>query len=83
MGFSGQESWSGIFPGMGFSRQEYFEWDLPCPEIEPASLASAAWAGRLFTTVPPWKPRRQFAGVLELRDTDMGRLYWIICVSLM
>ena len=43
---------------MGFSRQEYWS-GLSCPPpgdflnpgVEPASLASPAWAGRLFTSV--------------------------------
>ena len=45
---------------MGFSKQEYGSGlpflppgDLPGPGIEAASLA---WAGGLFTTVPPGKP---------------------------
>ena len=48
---------------MGFSRQEYWSGltfplpeGLPDPGIEPASLASPAWAGRFFTTVAPGKP---------------------------
>ena len=48
MKFSRQEYWSGLpfsLPG-----------DLPDPGIEPTSLASPAWAGRFFTTVPPGKP---------------------------
>ena len=32
--------------------------DLPHPGIEPKSLASLAWAGRFFTTVPPGKPQK-------------------------
>ena len=48
MGFPRQEYWSGLlFPPPG---------DLPYPEIEPVSLASAALAGRFFTTGPPGKP---------------------------
>ena len=42
---------------VGFSRQEYWielpfppPWDLPHPEIEPAS---SALAGKFFTTEPP------------------------------
>ena len=31
-------------------------WDISDPEIEPASLASPALAGRFLTTVPPGKP---------------------------
>ena len=47
MGFSRQEYWSGLpLPPPG---------DLPDPEIEPASLVSAALAGRIFTTAPPGK----------------------------
>ena len=45
MEFSRQEYWRGLpFPPSG---------DLPDPEIEPASLASA---GRFFATEPPGKP---------------------------
>ena len=47
----------------GFSRQEYWSGlpfppprDLPDPGIKPASLASPAVAGILFTTEPPGKP---------------------------
>ena len=48
---------------MDFSRQEYRSGlpfppssrSLPNPEIEPASLVSAALAGQLFTTEPPEK----------------------------
>ena len=44
-----QEHWSGFpFPLPG---------DLPDPRIEPASLASPALAGGLFTALPPEKPR--------------------------
>jgi len=47
MGFPRQKYWSGLpFPPPG---------DLPYPEIEPMSLASAALAGRFFTTGPPGK----------------------------
>ena len=50
-------------PSMDFSRQEYRSGlpfppssrSLPNPEIEPASLVSAALAGRFFTTEPPEK----------------------------
>ena len=43
MGFSRQDSWSGLpFPSPG---------DLPDPGIEPTALASPALAGRYFTTV--------------------------------
>ena len=46
--FSQQEHWRGLpFPPSG---------DIPNPEIELASLASPALAGRFFTTVPPGKP---------------------------
>ena len=49
-GFSRQEYWSGLlcpFPG-----------DLLNPGVEPASLRSSAYAGRLITTLPfpPGKP---------------------------
>ena len=47
MGFSGQEHWSGLpFPPPG---------DLSNQGIKPASLASPALAGELFTTEPPGK----------------------------
>ena len=46
--FFRQEYWSGLpFPTPG---------DLSNPGIGPASLASPALAGSLFTTVPPGKP---------------------------
>ena len=49
MKFSKQEYWSGLpFPPPG---------DLPNPGIKPVSLASAALAGRFFTTKPPGKPK--------------------------
>ena len=51
MGFSRQESWSGLpYPSPG---------DLSDPGIEPVSLTSPALAGRFFTTsgkVSPWGP---------------------------
>ena len=48
MGFPRQEYWRGLlFPSPG---------DLPDPGIEPVSLASPAFAGGFFTTVPPEKP---------------------------
>ena len=48
MGFSRQESWSGLpFPSPE---------DLPDPGIEPESLASPALADRFFITVPPGRP---------------------------
>ena len=47
---------------MGFPRQEYWNWlpfpppwDLPNPEIEPASPMSLALAGRFITTASPGK----------------------------
>ena len=47
MGFSRQEYWSGLLcPPPG---------DLPDPGIEPASLTSAALAGRLVTTSATWE----------------------------
>ena len=46
MGFSRQESWSGLpFPFAG---------DPPDPLIQPASLKSPALAGRFFTTSATW-----------------------------
>ena len=48
MGFSGEESWSGLpFPPLG---------DLPDPGIEPASFALA---GGFFTSEPPGKQKVQ------------------------
>ena len=48
MEYSMQEYWSGLpFPSPG---------GLPNPGIEPASLASPALAGRIFTTAPSEKP---------------------------
>ena len=47
--FSRQEYWSGWpFPTPG---------DLPHPRIKPMSLIAPALADRLFTTVPPGKPK--------------------------
>ena len=46
--FFRQEYWSGLpFPLPG---------DLPDPEVEPASLALPALAGKFLTTVPPGRP---------------------------
>ena len=48
MEFSRQEYWSGLpFPSLG---------GLLDPGIKPESLASPAFTGRFFTTVPPGKP---------------------------
>ena len=48
VGFSRQESWSGLtFPSPG---------DLPDPELKPSSLVSPALSGGFFTTAPPGKP---------------------------
>ena len=52
---------------MGFPRQEYWNW-LPFPTprdflnqvIEPASLASHALVGRVFTTSTTWKVQKWF-----------------------
>ena len=56
----------------GFSQEEYWSgWpfpsprDLPNPGIEPASLASPALAGRLFTTEPPRKSSGSEEGSLR------------------
>ena len=47
MGFSRQESWSGLpCPPPG---------DLPDPGIEPLSLMSPTLAGRFFTTSATWE----------------------------
>ena len=54
---------------MEFFREEYWSGlpfltpgDFPDPEIEPASLASLALAGRFFTTAPPGKPSKSYRG---------------------
>ena len=47
--FSRQAYWSGL----PFPTAE----NLPDPGIEPASLASPALAGEIFTTAPPEKPK--------------------------
>ena len=47
----------------GISQARILEWvaisstpgDLPDPGIEPASLTSPAWTGRLFTTSTTWE----------------------------
>ena len=55
MGFSRQESWSGLpFPSQG---------DLLDPGVLPRSLMSLALAGRFFTTDPSGKPLQPFAAV--------------------
>ena len=47
LGLSRQGYWSGLpFPTSG---------DLPDPEIEPASFASPALAGRSFTSSATWE----------------------------
>ena len=52
MGFSRQESWSGLpFPSLG---------DLLDPGIEPTSLMSLALAGGFFTTEPLGKTPQLF-----------------------
>ena len=49
MGFSRQESWSGLtFPPAG---------DLPNPGIETVSSASPVLVSKFFTTAPPGKPQ--------------------------
>ena len=55
MGFSRQESWSGLpFPSQG---------DLLDPGVLPRSLMSLALAGRFFTTDPSGKPLQPFPAV--------------------
>ena len=52
MGFSSQEYWSGLpFPPA---------WDLPDPEIKPASLLSPALVGRFFTASATWETTQHF-----------------------
>ena len=54
MDFSKQGYWNGLpFPTSG---------DLPSPEMEPTSLASAALAGEFFTIVPPQKLQKSLLG---------------------
>ena len=68
---------------MEFSRQEHWSRlpfptprDLPDPEIETASLASPALAGRFFTTVPIGK---LYTYILEkAMATHSGTLAWRI-----
>ena len=62
MGFSGEESWSGLpFPPLG---------DLPNPGIESAS---SALAGGFFTTEPPGKKHvRKLKKKKKLRDFPGG-----------
>ena len=54
VGFSPQESWSGLpFPAPG---------DLPDPGTEPECLVSPSLAARFFTTEPPGKPNLMWRG---------------------
>ena len=63
MGFSRQESWSGLpFPPPG---------ELPHPEIELESPATPALAGRFFTTEPPGEPMK------PLRE-DHLKVCWVM-----
>ena len=60
MGFSRQESWSGLpFPFLG---------DLLDPGIELVSLASSALAGGFFTLVPPGKSYVHSMGLLKFKS---------------
>ena len=73
MGFSRQESWSGLlFPPPGY---------LPKPEIKPAS---PALAGGFFTTVPSGKPdikkvmiRGSFIGLAKKFIQILHKMVWI------
>ena len=59
--FFRQEYWSGLpFPSPG---------DFPDPGIELASLASAALAGRFFTTNAPWEALHIAEPGSESRDS--------------
>ena len=59
MGFSRQESWSGLpCPPPG---------DLPDPGIELASLSSSALAGGFFPLVPAGKPMKDIP-ILKQKD---------------
>ena len=65
-------------PSMEFSRQEHWS-GSPCPPpghhpdsgIEPASLASAALAGGLFSTVATWEAQV----IHKLRETTVNISY--------
>ena len=62
VGFSRQESWSGLpCPPPG---------NLPDPGMEPESLMSPALAGGFFTTAPPGKPRRFVIGNIKCSKAD-------------
>ena len=62
MEFSRQEYWIGLpFPSSG---------DLPHPEIELASPASPALAGRFFITAPPVSPT--LSCLLFTKPCEMG-----------
>ena len=57
---------------MEFFRQEYWSglpFPSPDPEVEPASLASPAWAGGFFTTSTTWEALKL---VIQI-ERHMGR----------
>ena len=64
---------------MEFFREEYWSrlpfltpGDFPDPEVEPASLASLALAGRFFTTAPPGKPRVRYFICINSQLYEVG-----------
>ena len=65
MGFSRQEYWSGVpFPTPG---------NLPDPGTEPASLASPALAGRIFTTSATWEAQV----TLSVKENKRAGFYFV------
>ena len=71
MGFSRQEYWSGLLclpPG-----------DLSKPEIEPASLASPALAGRFFTTSSTCCSVAQLCSTLQPHGLQLAQthVHWV------
>ena len=52
----GKNTAVGCFPPPG---------DCPDPGIEPGSPASPAFAGKFFTTEPPWKPTMEYYSAIK------------------
>ena len=64
LGFSKQEHWSGLpCPPPG---------NLPNPEMEPASLASPALAGGLFTTGATWQAQKGTSRLGKSKITSLS-----------
>ena len=68
---------------MEFFREEYWSGlpfltpgDFPDPEIEPASLASLALAGRFFTTAPPGKSYKHIISIIYIHIHVLLLLLW-------